>query len=78
MFKRAMHRGLRNRLVAAGVDDARALVIADAVYPGVSDTPPLAIVDKREAARIVEEFLDKRRISYGQMMVRLFGQTDPL
>ena len=74
MFKGVMRRGLHGRLVSSGVNPVVAMAVVDVVYPGGgSGRAKPAIVDKHEAARIVEQFLDLRSITEADMLDRLWG-----
>lgn len=74
MFKGMMRNGLSSRLVNAGVNPVVAASIAEVVYPGRGPSlsrPP--VVDKHEAAGIVEQFVDRGTITEAEMLDRIWG-----
>lgn len=74
MFKGAMRRGLHGRLVSRGVNPVVAMAVVEVVYPGKEPgVARPALVDKREAARIVERFVDQGSITETQMLDHLWG-----
>lgn len=77
MFKRIMRQGLHGRLVAKGVNPLLAYELANIVYPGSDETvskPP--IVGPKEAAGIVEAFVDRGTLTEKQMIDRIWGDRE--
>ncbi len=74
-MRNMMRQGLYIRLLETGAvaNPVIASVIAEACYPQRKDPTIKAKVGKREASKVVADYLDRHTVSYEKMMETLWG-----